>query len=113
VSSEVLETQPQLVMKSFSKMLSIFPLAIVPVEPDDSSRSRLSMIFLSFSTVSSFAGLILTDEFTSLDEPTDASRVAAIEVFPADGPDFIGSERQTEPRYPTQNLKFLFVRSIS
>jgi hypothetical protein len=87
-------------MKSFSKMLSIFPLAIVSVEPDDSSRSRLSMIFLSSSTVSPFADLMLTSEFTSLDEPTDASGVAAIAAFPADGPDFIGAERQTEPRDP-------------
>jgi hypothetical protein len=51
------------------------------------------MISLSYSTVSPLDGLMLTSEFTSLDEPTDASGVAAIAVLPTEGPDFIGSER--------------------
>jgi hypothetical protein len=37
-----------------------------------------------------FVSLLLTGEFTSLDEPIDVSRVAAIVIFPADEPDFIG-----------------------
>jgi hypothetical protein len=33
-----------------------------------------------------FVGLMLNGEFTSLDEPTEVSEVAAIVVFHADGP---------------------------
>jgi hypothetical protein len=40
-----------------------------------------------------FVDLMLTGEFTSLDEPTDIFGVATIAVFPADRPDFIGSQR--------------------
>jgi hypothetical protein len=40
------------------------------------------MISSSSSTVLPFAGLMLTGEFTSLDEPTDISEVATIAVFP-------------------------------
>jgi hypothetical protein len=65
-------------MKSFSKMLSIFSLATVSVESDDSSRSSFSMIFLSSSTVSPFAGLMLTGGFTSLDDLANASVVVAV-----------------------------------
>jgi hypothetical protein len=71
------------------------------------------MISSSSSTVLPFVGLMLTGEFTSLDEPTDVSGVATIAVFPADGPDFIGSERRTEHRDPTQKLRLPIVRSIS
>jgi hypothetical protein len=58
---------------------------------------------------------MLTDEIASLDEPTDASGVAAIAIaiLLANGPDFIGSERRTEPRDPTQKLCLSIVRSIS
>jgi hypothetical protein len=71
------------------------------------------MISSSSSTVLLFAGLMLTGEFTSLDETTKVSEVAAIAVFLADGPEFIGSERRTEPRDPTRKLKLPIVRSIS
>jgi hypothetical protein len=60
-----------------------------------------------------FVGLMLTGKFTLLDEPTEDSEVVAIAVFPADGPEFIGSERRTEPRDPTRKLKLPIVRSIS
>jgi hypothetical protein len=60
-----------------------------------------------------FVDLVLTGEFASLDEPTDASRVVRIVVSLADGPDFTGSERQTEPDDPTQKLRLLIVRFFS
>jgi hypothetical protein len=55
----------------------------------------------------------LTYEFTLLEEPTDDSDIDAIAVFPADGPDFIGSERRVEPKEPTRNFMLPNVRSIS
>jgi hypothetical protein len=48
---------------------------------------------------------MLTNEFTSLDEPTEIPEVAAAVVFPADGPKDTGSERRTEPRDLMQKLK--------
>jgi hypothetical protein len=47
------------------------------------------MILSSSFTVLPFVGLMLTGKFTSLDEPTEVSEVAAIAVFPVDGPKFI------------------------
>jgi hypothetical protein len=47
------------------------------------------MISSSSSTVLPFVGFMLIGEFTSLDEPTKVSEVAAIAVFSADGPEFI------------------------
>jgi hypothetical protein len=44
------------------------------------SSSSFAVFFLLF------IGLTLTSEFTSLEEPTDASEVAAAVVFPADRP---------------------------
>jgi hypothetical protein len=43
----------------------------------------------------------LTGEFTSVEEPTDDSDIAIVAVFPADGSDFVGSERRIEPNEPT------------
>jgi hypothetical protein len=40
----------------------------------------------------------LTGKFTSLEELTDVFHIAAVVVFPADGSDFIGSERRIEPK---------------
>jgi hypothetical protein len=73
------------------------------------------MIFSSSSIVFPllFVGLMLTSEFTSLDEPVEVFELASIAVYPADGPKFIGFERRTELRDPTQKLKLLIVRSIS
>jgi hypothetical protein len=59
-----------------------------------------------------FFGLMLTSEFTLPHEPTDASGVAAIAILPADGPNFFGSERRTEPKDPVQKLKLLIIKSI-
>jgi excinuclease UvrABC helicase subunit UvrB len=50
-----------------------------------------------------FIGLMLTGEFTLLDETTEVSEVTAIAVFLADRPKFIRSERRTELRDPTQS----------
>jgi hypothetical protein len=55
----------------------------------------------------------LTGEFTSLEEPTDDSDIAAVTVFPADGPDFVGSERQIEPTEPTRKFRLPNVWSMS
>jgi hypothetical protein len=59
------------------------------------------------------AGLMLTDEFASLEEPTEDSEVATAAVLLADGPKKIGSKRQRQPRDSTQKLKLPIVRSIS
>jgi hypothetical protein len=55
----------------------------------------------------------LTYEFTSLEEPTDDSDIAAIAVFPADRPYFVGSERRIEPKEPTRKFRLPNVKSIS
>jgi hypothetical protein len=55
----------------------------------------------------------LTGEFTLLEESTDDSDIAAVMVFPADGPDFVGTERRIEPKEPTQKFRLPNVRSIS
>jgi hypothetical protein len=60
-----------------------------------------------------FVVVKLTGEFTSLEEPTDDSDIAAVVIFPADGPDFVGSERRIEPREPTQKFRLPIVKSIS
>jgi hypothetical protein len=59
------------------------------------------------------AGLKLTGKLTSLEEPTDDSELTVDVVFPANGPEFIGSERGIEPREPTRKLRLPVVRSIS
>jgi hypothetical protein len=46
-----------------------------------------------------------TGEFTSLEEPTNNSDIAANVVFSADGSDFVGSERQVVPKDPTRKLR--------
>jgi hypothetical protein len=43
----------------------------------------------------------LTDEFTSLEKPTDDPDIVILSALLADGPDFAGSERQVEPEGPT------------
>jgi hypothetical protein len=48
-----------------------------------------------------FVNFTLTDEFTSLEEPTEVSDFVLEAIFPAYRPKFIGSERRTEPRDPT------------
>jgi hypothetical protein len=70
-----------------------------------SSSSILSSIFSVIAK--------LTGEFTSLKEPTDDSDIAIVAVFPADGSDFIESERRIDPKEPTQKLILPIVRSIS
>jgi hypothetical protein len=62
------------------------------------------MSSLSSSIFSSLFYVVakLTDEFTSLEEPTtDNSDIAIVAVFPADGSDFVESERRVEPKEPT------------
>jgi hypothetical protein len=60
-----------------------------------------------------FVDLVLTGEFASLDEPTDASRVVRIIVSLADRPDFTRSEGQTEPDDQMQKLRLPIVRFFS
>jgi hypothetical protein len=55
----------------------------------------------------------LTYKFTLLEEPTDDFDIAAVMVFPADGLDFAGSDRQIEPKEPTRKFRLPNIRSIS
>jgi hypothetical protein len=55
----------------------------------------------------------LTGKCTSLEELTDDFYIATVTVFPVDGPDFGGSERQIEPREPTRKFRLPIVKSIS
>jgi hypothetical protein len=55
----------------------------------------------------------LTDEFTSLEEPTNDSDIAIIVVLVADGSNFVESERRIEPKDPTRKFRLPIVRSIS
>jgi hypothetical protein len=57
-------------------------------------------------------GLILAGEFTSLDEPTEVSNVAATMVFPVDGLEGFRSKRRREPTDPTQKLKLSILVEI-
>jgi hypothetical protein len=56
---------------------------------------------------------MLTDEFASLDEPTDASRVVVFAVSCIDGSGSIKSKRRVEPRGPMRKLRLPIVRFIS
>jgi hypothetical protein len=40
---------------------------------------------------------MLTDEFTSLEEPTDDPDIVIVLILLADGSNFVGSERRVEP----------------
>jgi hypothetical protein len=42
----------------------------------------------------------LTGEFASLEEPTDDPNVVILSALPANGTDFVESERQVEPEGP-------------
>jgi hypothetical protein len=42
----------------------------------------------------------LTGEFALLEEPIDDPDAIILSVLPADGTDFVGSERQVEPEGP-------------
>jgi hypothetical protein len=71
--------------------------------------SSPSANFLSY--VSIFVKL--TDEFTSLEEPSDDYAVVSILDLLADGPGFAGSERRIKPNDPTRKFRLPNVRSIS
>jgi hypothetical protein len=55
--------------------------------------------FLEFSCKFSVAAK-LTGEFASLEEPTDDPDAVILSVLPANGTDFVGSERRVEPEGP-------------
>jgi hypothetical protein len=55
----------------------------------------------------------LTGEFASLKEPTDDPDDVILSVLPADGADFVGSERRVEPDGPMYKLRLPNVNSIS
>jgi hypothetical protein len=55
----------------------------------------------------------LTDEFASLEEPTDDSDIATVLASLADGHGFAGFERRIEPKDPTRKFKLPIVKSIS
>jgi hypothetical protein len=73
------------------------------------------MVLLSSSIFSPIFFVIakLTDEFTSLEEPTDDSDIAIILVSLADGSGFARSERRIEPEDPMRKFKLPIVKSIS
>jgi hypothetical protein len=54
----------------------------------------------------------LTDEFTSLEEPTDDPDIVIVLVLLADGSGFGGSERRVELENLTQKLRLPIVNSI-
>jgi hypothetical protein len=62
----------------------------------------------------SFVSIIakLTDEFTSLEEPTDDFDITIVAVFPADGSDFVESERRVEPKELTRKFRLSIIRPI-
>jgi hypothetical protein len=55
----------------------------------------------------------LTDEFTSLEEPSDDSNVSYVLGLLADGSGFVESERRDEPDGPMRMLKLPIVNSNS
>jgi hypothetical protein len=55
----------------------------------------------------------LTDEFTSLEEPSDDSNISSVSGLLADGSGFIESERRDEPDGPMKMFKLPIVSSIS
>jgi hypothetical protein len=57
--------------------------------------------------------LMLTSEFSSLEEPTEVSEGAVVVVLWADELKEIGSERQRVPKDPTWKLKLSIARFIS
>jgi hypothetical protein len=57
--------------------------------------------------------VILTDEFTSLEEPTDDPDAVILSVLLADGTDFVGSKKRVEPKGPMWKLRLPNVSSIS
>jgi hypothetical protein len=74
---------------------------------------------LSFSVVSSsslifvfFAAAKLTDEFASLEEPTDDPDIVIVLVFLADESGFAGSDGRVKLENPTQKLRLPIVNSI-
>jgi hypothetical protein len=65
--------------------------------------------FLKFSPVFS-AVAKLTDEFTSLEEPTDDLDIVL--VLLTDGPSFVGSKGRIELNNPTRKLRLPIVSSV-
>jgi hypothetical protein len=57
-------------------------------------------VFFNFSPAI-FVVAKLTDEFASLEEPTDDSDIEVVLVSLADGSGFTRSKRQIEPKDPT------------
>jgi hypothetical protein len=57
--------------------------------------------------------VILTGEFTSLEEPTDDPDAVILSVLLADGTDIARSERRVEPEGPMWKLRLPNVSSIS
>jgi hypothetical protein len=79
------------------------------------SYVEVSNEFVKFFDFFSLFSIVakLTGEFTSLEEPTDDSYIAIVAVFPADGSNFVESERRVEPKEPTRKFRLPIVRSIS
>jgi hypothetical protein len=72
---------------------------------------RFRRVLRFFSPVFS-AVAKLTDEFTSLEEPTDDPNIMTVLILLADGSSFVGSERRIVPESLTQKLRLSIVNSI-
>jgi hypothetical protein len=72
----------------------------------DLSTTSSTMVSCPISSGSSnfpyrfFVAAKLTGEFASLEEPTDDLDAVILSALPADGTDFVGSERRVEPEGP-------------
>jgi hypothetical protein len=93
--------------------LSYDPVSeIIPII---SMKTKFSLILSSRSTMLSLlsAGLMLTSEFASLEEPMEVFEVAVVAGSLDNRPERNGSRRQRVPRDPLQKLRLLIVRSNS
>jgi hypothetical protein len=61
------------------------------------------MVLSSYSIFPPISSVVskLTDELTSLEEPTEDSDIVIVAVLLADGFDFVESERRIKPKDPT------------
>jgi hypothetical protein len=99
-------------------MLLETPLLLLAISLDLSAAAS-TMVSCPISSGSSnfpckfYVAAKLTGEFASLEEPTDDPDAVILSVLPANGTDFVGSERQVEPEGPMQKLRLPNVNSIS
>jgi hypothetical protein len=99
-------------------MLLEAPLLMLVMSLDLSTASSTMVSCSILSGSSNFPykfsiAVKLTGEFASLEEPTDDPDAIIFSALPADGTDFVGSERRVEPEGPMWKLRLPNVSSIS